>query len=93
VREWESWTSAHPVEVIDRQGRPLRVVYDVADVAADVVTVTESICQPDGTALRTDRARLRFLAPGVLDRVLAEADFVVEARHGRWGGGAVRGSR
>lgn len=86
AREWESWTPAHPVDIVDRQGRSLRVLYNVPDVTGDVVTVTESTCQPDGTVLRTDQARLRFLAPDVLDRVLAEAGFVVEARYGGWEG-------
>ncbi len=57
VRAWEGWSPANPIEVIDHQGRELRIVYQVESVAGDVVTCTETTATRDGEALREHRGR------------------------------------
>jgi hypothetical protein len=53
----------------------LRVWHEVESVIGDVVTFAETTAQPDGTVLREDRSRLRFLDPvTTLDACLGEAD-------------------
>lgn len=59
------------------------------DTARDVVTLTGTTAAPDGTVLRSDRTRLRFLDEATLDGFLAEAGFETEARYGDWHRGPV----
>ncbi len=87
VREWESWNAAHPVDVVDPAGTALRVTYDVESVVGDVVTLTETTSDADGTVLRVDRAGLRFLDGAALGRFLGEAGFEIEAQYGSWSRG------
>jgi hypothetical protein len=84
VREWESWNPSNPIDVVDPAGRRLRIVYEVESVDADVVTFTESTCEPDGTPLRVDRASLRFLDAERLAGHLREAGFGIESQFGGW---------
>jgi SAM-dependent methyltransferase len=84
VREWESWNPNNPIDAVDPAGRPIRMVYFVENVTGDVVTFTESTCEPDGTSLRVDRASLRFLDRDRLEALLNEAGFQVEAQFGDW---------
>ena len=86
ARAWETWTPDNAQAVVDDAGRPLRIIHQVEALDGDVVTLTETTADPDGTALRVDRARLRFLDAGSLDRFLADAGFSVESRHGGWSG-------
>jgi SAM-dependent methyltransferase len=84
VRAWESWNSQHPIDVIDPAGRPIRISYDVEAVVGDVVTVVEITSDRDGTSLRRDRARLRFLEVDPLAAFLSGAGFRIEAQYGDW---------
>ena len=86
VRAWEQWNPDNPADVVDPAGRPVRITYEVEAVDGDVVTVTETTSDPAGTALRADRASLRFLGEDALTRFLDKAGFVVETRHGGWAG-------
>ena len=84
ARAWERWAREAPIDVVDASGRELRVWYGVDAVDADTVTVTETTAERDGTPLRVDKARLRFLDIDTLARLLAEAGFLVEAQYGGW---------
>jgi SAM-dependent methyltransferase len=85
AREWEEWTPDNPADVVDDEDRMFRVVYQVEDVAGDVVTFTEtSIDWDPGDVLRVDRSRLRFLDVPTLDGFLTAAGFEVEERYGDW---------
>lgn len=88
VRAWESWNPANASDVTDHAGRELRMIHHVESVAGDVVTMTETTATRDGTALRVDRGRLRFLDVAGVDEFLAAAGFAVESRYGDWSGGA-----
>jgi SAM-dependent methyltransferase len=85
ARAWEQWETI-ALESVDPSGRLVRVSYEVEAVAGDVVTLTEITSDRDGTQLRRDRANLRFLEIRALDRFLAGAGLVVEARYGGWRG-------
>jgi SAM-dependent methyltransferase len=86
VREWESWNPSNPIDVIDPDGRALRIVYEVESVVGDVVTFSESTCTPRGETLRVDRASLRFLGAEALSTFLTEAGFAIESQVGGWHG-------
>ena len=84
LRAWEGWNPASPIDVVDHQGRELRVVYQVESVAGGVVTLTETTATRDGQALRVDRGSLRFLDADEVEAALARAGFEVEAWYGDW---------
>ena len=84
VRAWEDWNPAGAVDVVDPSGRPLRLWHEVGSVDGELVTLTETTADPDGTRLRVDRASLRFLGADRLDALLAEAGFEVAERYGGW---------
>ncbi len=85
VREWETWPE-RVLEVVDQNGRRVRVSYEVESAAEDVVTFAEITSDADGRVLRVDRASLRFLDVDALDRFLAGAGFELEHRYGGWDG-------
>ena len=87
VRAWEGWNPANPIDVVDHQGRELRILYQVQSVAGDVVTFTETTATRDGRQLRVDRASLRFLDVEELHGELARAGFEVATRYGDWSRG------
>ncbi|HET6989030.1 MAG TPA: class I SAM-dependent methyltransferase, partial [Kribbella sp.] len=84
VREWESWNPTNPYDIVDHNGRELRMIYHVEEVEGDVVTFTETTALRDDTPLRTDRASLNFLGVDTLNAVLTMAGFTVEAQYGDW---------
>ncbi|MDQ3894378.1 MAG: class I SAM-dependent methyltransferase [Actinomycetota bacterium] len=84
ARAWERWNPENAMEVVDPSGRKARIWHEVEAVAGDVVTFTETTGDEDGTPLRVDRARLRFLEVDALRAFLAEAGFLVEAQYGGW---------
>ena len=86
MREWEEWHPGNPLDVVDPAGQALRISYQVLSVDGDVVTLTETTSDPEGTVLRVDQARLRFLDADALGCSLAEAGFTIEAQHGGWSG-------
>ena len=87
VREWENWNPTNPYDVIDHNGRELRMIYHVEKVEGDVVTFTETTALRDDTPLRTDRASLNFPGVDTLNAVLTKAGFTVEAQYGDWSRG------
>jgi SAM-dependent methyltransferase len=84
ARAWEGWNPESAMDVVDPWGRRLRVWHEVEAVTGDVVTLTETTGDPDGTPLRVDRARLRFLDVDALRDFLAGAGFLIEAEYGDW---------
>ncbi len=82
--EWESWRPENGMDTVDDAGRELRVWHHVEAVEDGLVTLTETTGTRDGTALRVDRATLRFVDAATLDALLAAAGFVVEERYGWW---------
>ncbi|WP_155373460.1 class I SAM-dependent methyltransferase [Catellatospora vulcania] len=91
ARAWDDWNPSNATEVVDAQGRTLRVWHEVEQVG-DVVHLVETTGGPDGDVLRVDRSRLRFLDVPALAAFLAEAGFVIEAQYGDWHRGPVTGS-
>jgi SAM-dependent methyltransferase len=83
VRAWESW-NALAMDVVDPSGRSVRISYDVESVSGDVVTLTETTSDVEGTKLRVDRASLRFLDADTLAHYLADIGFEIEAQYGGW---------
>jgi SAM-dependent methyltransferase len=83
AKAWERWHGME-LEAVDAAGRELLVRYDVESVDGELVTFTETTCTRDGTILRVDRSTLRFLDADGLDRLLADAGFVVDERYGGW---------
>lgn len=59
------------------------------ELQADGVAFTETTRDVDGTALRTDRASLRFLDLGTLTGFLEPAGCTVEQRYGDWSRGSL----
>jgi SAM-dependent methyltransferase len=84
ARAWESWATAAAAEAVDPSGRPVRVSHQVESVSRGVVTLTETTVDAGGTALRVDRAQLRFLEPAQLAGFLARAGLTIEAQYGDW---------
>jgi SAM-dependent methyltransferase len=89
VRAWLDWIPANAADVVDAADRPLRTWHDVESVDAGVVSFVETTADPDGTVLRVDRARLRFLDVAPLNGFLADAGFTVEAQYGDWQRGPI----
>jgi SAM-dependent methyltransferase len=83
ARAWESW-SALTMDVVDSSGRSVSISYDVESVAGDVVTLSETTSDLEGTRLRADRASLRFLDIDTLAQYLADIGFEVEGQYGGW---------
>ncbi|MFI7387252.1 class I SAM-dependent methyltransferase [Streptomyces sp. NPDC049813] len=92
ARAWEEWHPSQASDVTDASGRTLRVQHATESVVGDVVTVAETTTEPDGTVLRVERTRLRFLDVPALDAFLTETGFEIEARYGDWEGGPVTGT-
>jgi SAM-dependent methyltransferase len=84
VREWESWNPSNPYDVVDHNGRELRMIYHVEKVEGPVVTVTETTALRDNTPLRTDRATFNFIGVDALNAVLTTTGFTIESQYGDW---------
>lgn len=85
TRAWKGWTPARTtVELVDPAGRTIQVWNAVEAVTGDVVTVSETIADRDGTELRKGVSDLRFLAADRLAAFLDEAGFRIEAQYGDW---------
>jgi SAM-dependent methyltransferase len=84
ARAWEEWNPDNATDVVDQSGRTLRTTQRVESVTGDVVAFTETLTGTDGTVLRVDRSRLRFLAPTTLAGFLSEAGLAVHAQYGDW---------
>ncbi|USY18498.1 class I SAM-dependent methyltransferase [Nocardiopsis exhalans] len=84
ARAWESWTPENAAEMVDHDGRELRVEHRIESVADGVVTMTETTATRDGRPLRVDRGVLRFTSAGEIDRFLGGAGFETAERYGDW---------
>lgn len=84
ARAWEGWNPENAAEVVDPSGRRVRISHAVESIAGDVVTVTETTSDPNGTPLRVDRAAMRFLDIDTLARLLADSGLTIEAQYGGW---------
>lgn len=84
ARAWEQWNPSNQSSVVDASGRVLRGWHEVESVAGGVVTFTGTTAEADGTVLRVDRTRLRFLDVAALGAFLAGAGFEIEAQFGDW---------
>ncbi|MCL2554025.1 MAG: class I SAM-dependent methyltransferase [Actinomycetia bacterium] len=87
ARAWEGWSRTGPgdaTDLVDGAGRALRLWQDVDSVADGVVAFHGTVADRDGTVLREDHARLRFLGVAELDTFLAGAGLTIEARYGDW---------
>jgi SAM-dependent methyltransferase len=89
ARGWEAWNPSNGGEFTAPGGRTLRSWLEVESVVGDVVALSETTTEPDGTVLRVDRCSLRFWDSGTLTGHLADADFEVEAQYGDFAGGPV----
>jgi SAM-dependent methyltransferase len=89
ARAWERWHPANATSVVDGSGRALRVSHQAGSLAGDVVRLSEIIADADGTVLRVDRCRLRFLGVAALNEFLSEAGLAIEAQYGDWDLGPV----
>lgn len=84
AQAWLAWDQGEPMLVVDQDGRELAISYDVLDVTDGVVTLTENTSTRDGTPLRVDRGRLRFVGGKALDAFLDQAGFGIAAQFGGW---------
>jgi SAM-dependent methyltransferase len=84
ARAWEQWNPDNATDVVDPSGRHVRIWHEVEEVRGDVVTLTETTADADGTPLRLDRASLRFLDITALQKFLGETGFLVDAQYGGW---------
>jgi SAM-dependent methyltransferase len=84
ARAWESWNPGNATNVVDPAGRRVRVWHEVESVVGDVVVLTETTGDQDGTPWRVDRASLRFLDADALARFVADAGFRIETQYGGW---------
>lgn len=87
ARAWEGWTSQNPddvIDIVDVSGRPLRYWHGVDSVEGELVAITGTVAEPDGTVLRVFRESLRFLGPEALNALVTEAGFTIEEQFGDW---------
>ncbi|MFG2677216.1 class I SAM-dependent methyltransferase [Streptomyces sp. NPDC048445] len=87
ARAWEGWTSSNPddvANVVDESGRALRYWHGVDSIAGDVVSISGTLTELDGTVLRGFTEDLRFLDVATLNGFLAEAGFEIETQYGDW---------
>ena len=84
ARGWERWRPENAAEVVDHQGRELRVEHRVQEVDEGRVTFTETTATRQGEPLRVDRTTLRFLNADEIDAELAATGFTVGERYGDW---------
>lgn len=87
ARAWEEWTSSNPddvAEVVDESGRALRYWHGVNSIMGDLVSISGTLAELDGTVLRGFTEELRFLGVATLNGFLAEAGFEIEAQYGNW---------
>ncbi|MEU6357805.1 methyltransferase domain-containing protein [Streptomyces sp. NPDC047072] len=82
AREWETWTPDRVREVTGPDGGTVRVWRETEEPAGDRVTFTETFV---GRRLHeVSRSTLRFVDPGTLSGLLAEAGLGVVERYGDW---------
>lgn len=86
AKAWLAWDQGMPMHVVDAAGRELAISYNVLDVSDGVVTLTENTSTRDGTPIRVDHGRLRFVDQETLGQFLAQAGFRISSQFGDWDG-------
>lgn len=84
ARAWEQWTPNQVREVVDPDGRRVRVWHEVERVEGDLVRFTESFAVDGRSEPAVSRSTLRFVTAEHLDHLLAAAGFAIEERYGDW---------
>lgn len=84
ARAWEGWTPDATVEVIDSEGRTVRVWHEVESVDGEFVTFTENYASDAWPDVKVSRSTLRFVPAEHLDHLLTGAGFAVDERYGDW---------
>ena len=84
VRPWERWTPDAVMEIVDTDGRTVRVWHEVESVDGELVTFTENYASDSWTEVKVSRSTLRFVHAEHLDHLLAGAGFLVDERYGDW---------
>ena len=84
ARAWESWTPDDVAEIVDPQGRRVRVWHDVERVEGEFVTFSESYAIDGAAEPIVSRSTLRFMTAEHLDHLLTQAGFVIDERYGDW---------
>lgn len=87
AREWERWTPDDPIEVVDGQGRIMRMEQRVESVQEDIVRFTLTYITPLWGREEVSESALRFLDAPTLDGFLEDAGFMIEQRFGDWNRG------
>jgi SAM-dependent methyltransferase len=88
AQAWEQWAVGDSGDIAFSDDRVLRLRYRV-EARGDIIDTIEVTTLADGTVLREDPGRLRFLDVEPLNAFLAEAGFEVEAQYGDWGRGPI----
>jgi ubiquinone/menaquinone biosynthesis C-methylase UbiE len=78
AREWERWTSASAVEVVEAGGPTVQMVNEAKPVDGEVVSFTTTFTSSAWAQPRTSRSTLRFLDAGSLSRFLPDAGLTIE---------------
>jgi SAM-dependent methyltransferase len=84
ARAWQAWTPEQAKEIVDADGRRIRVWHDVESVDGEFVTFTETYDSEASSAPVVSRSTLRFVSAEHLDHLLTEAGFVIDERYGDW---------
>jgi SAM-dependent methyltransferase len=84
ARAWESWTPDAVTEIVDADGRTVRVWHEVESVDGELVTFTENYASDAWPKPLVSRSTLRFVHAEHLDHLLAQAGFTIDERYGYW---------
>jgi SAM-dependent methyltransferase len=87
AREWEHWTTDHPIEFADRRGTRHRYQREVeTPVTDDLVSFRATYLGPRGARPAVSQSTLRFLDAESVGSRLVTSGFTIEARFGDWDG-------
>jgi SAM-dependent methyltransferase len=84
VREWECWTPANAIEVIDAAGAVVRYEREVEAVEGDLVRFIATYTGPSWDGPQLSRSTLRFLGADSLSSFLSGAGLAIEEQFGDW---------
>jgi SAM-dependent methyltransferase len=83
-RAWEGWTPDEITEIVDAEGRTVRVWHEVENVDGELVTFSESYDSDSWSEPIVSHSTLRFVPAEHLDHLLDQAGFVIDERYGDW---------
>lgn len=84
VRAWERWTPDNVTEIVDAEGRTVRVWHEVLSVEGELVTFAESYAVAGLSEPIVSHSTLRFVHAEHLDHLLDRAGFAIDERYGYW---------